>query len=280
MGKFGFEVAIAKAEESNSSTTRPQFDYFKAEGTPKRIRFITVDGMNKSVLTYSEHYVKFNNGWSRSYSCPDAENDEGPSSCLLCKTKKGSEVEENNYSLKFIMQIVERDAPVLNEKRIATGKIADKVKVWKFSPFLMTSLKPFIQLYGDIGDRDYDIALIDNPDTTSKMKKIYVIEPVSRKAKELDTETEELIATKPALLTVEPAYDEVDINKMLAMKKQSGKPEVKEEVKKNLKSFLADDEDDEEVSVPKEESKVKVAETTDDDDDDDDFFANLKANKK
>ena len=74
MGKFGYEVVEETAEKAQSK--RQVFQYLKIgkNTPPKQVRFITVDE-KESILTYAEHYVKFNNDWSRSYSCPDFMND-------------------------------------------------------------------------------------------------------------------------------------------------------------------------------------------------------------
>lgn len=281
--KFGFEAAFQAAEQqSSNSAPKQKFDYLKIDATPKQIRFLTLDGA-ESVYRYSEHYVKFKNDWSRSYSCPDYQND-GPSTCMLCKIKSGAEVIQNNYGMKFIMQVIERDAPVMNAEGKPTEETADKLKVFKFSPFLMQSLSAYYQQNGDLGDRDYKISLIDNPDSSSKIKKVYVIVPASKKAIPLDDESEELAEKRAKLSDIEPPYDEADINRMLTFKPKGDMAVSKEETKKNLKKFLDDDEDDTLSSLPKVSSvdievPAAVGAAVEDDDEDAEFWATLKKKK-
>ena len=300
MGKLGFEVAVKVAEDqaqaSQANAEKKLLERFKVEDTPKTIRFVTLDGVRKSVLTYAEHYVKYNNGWSRYYSCPDADNDGAPT-CVLCKLRKGTDVAELSYGMKHLMQVVERNSPVLDSKyqptRDEDGEIIkeDRLKLFKFPPGLMTTLKSYMDEYGDLGDRDYKISFIANPDTNSKLKKIYNIVPVGTKAKALSDETEELLESRVKDISeLEPVYDEVAINKILNYVPKATASGVTEETKANIKKYLEDD--DEEVPVTKVASKVstddedevvpvakKKAVLDEDDDDTVDFFKLAKRNK-
>src|ERR1700680_1408672 len=108
MAKLGLEAAIEASDKAAKKSLK--LDYFKVESTPKTIRFITVGGMSESIMTYYEHYVKFRNGWSRAFSCPD--DTPGSATCVICKYKTGvnGDILENNYGTKFIMQVIERDS--------------------------------------------------------------------------------------------------------------------------------------------------------------------------
>ena len=280
MAKFGFEAAFAKTdEEINKNQPVAKLDYFKAEETPKIIRFVTEDNDAGSVVTYTEHYVQFHSTWSKSYACADGDND-GPSRCMLCGIKSGKEVIKNDCGVKFLTLVVERDA------RNKDGEVADRLKQWKLSPYVMTNLKGYFEKYGTLGDRDYRIALIDNPDKNSKVKKIYMIEPVTKRAEELDDETRELIKSRPSLDSLIPAYDEKDININITRK---SKEETKAETKQNIKKILDDEDDDDTVASPKKSftldddddmpSKSKSVLDDDDDEDNIELFRKLR-NKK
>jgi len=293
MGKLGFDVAEQIAEESNKKGVR--YNYIKIDDKPKQVRFITVDGDANSIYSYSEHFVKFNNSWIRAFSCPDFMND-GPSTCIICKAKAGknADVLENNFANKFLMQIIERDAkdPDPETKRIPIDG-TDTLKVFKFSPFLWQTLNAFRKENGTLGDRDYNISLL-KPVVNGKVKMTYVVEPVTAKSAPLTKDDLALIADKPSLEDIEPAYDEAEFNRLAALTTTNGVSEPID-VKNTLQEFLGGSvkEDDILDSLPVAKSKTKsapVAEAeavvadTDDDDSEDatdtkEFFRSLKKHK-
>lgn len=289
MGKLGFDIADTTAENSQKKTTRYNYLSVKADAPAKQIRFVTVDGDAQSILSYSEHYVKFNNTWSRAFSCPDFMND-GPSTCIICKVKAGknADVLENNFANKFIMQVIERDAkdPDPETKRIPTEG-TDTLKAFKFSPFLWTTLNAYRKENGTLGDRDYMISMVKTM-TAGKSKIAYIVEPVTDEASPLTKADKVLIMDKPNLLDIEPAYDEAEFNRMQAMTSTTGDAEVAD-VKSTINEFLGGGskaESDEDIlsSLPTVKSKpdsVAVADEDDDDEDDDnkEFFKTLKKHK-
>ena len=285
MGKLGFDTADKITEESQKKSVR--YNYLKVDNTPKQIRFITVDGDENSLLSYSEHYVKFNNTWSRAYSCPDFQN-EGPSTCIICKVKAGKngDVLENNTGSKFIMQVIERNAKDPDSETHKTPEVGvDTLKVFKFSPFLWQTLNAFRKDNGTLGDRDYFISLIKST-TNGKTKIAYVVEPVTKNVSPLTKADKLLIVEKPNLEDIEPPYDEVDFNNMLAKEAVNGSVSEPIDVKSTINEFLGSaltskptvvDTEDVLETLPKANGKVTVP---DDDDDDSsaeqEFFQMLK----
>ena len=204
MGKSGFTFAVEKNESSTGPKQR--FEYFSPGEDPTTVRLLTID-KDDSIVTYQEHFVIFKNNWKKSVSCPDFEND-GPRKCILCKIGTGQGIQQNNYNTKYLMQGIVRGDE-------------DKIKVVKISSLLMTALIPYIRENGDLGDRDYNISLVPNPDTNSKLKKVYVVEPASKKATPLSSSDKALAETKYNLSEVEPAYNEEELLRMINMEPAS-----------------------------------------------------------
>jgi hypothetical protein len=287
MGKLGFDLAEKVAEETQKKTAR--YPFLKVDDKPKQIRFITVEGDENSILTYAEHYVKFNNTWSRAYSCPDFQN-EAPSSCIICKVKAGknADVLENNTGNKFLMQVIERNARDADpETKQIPEHGVDTVKSFKFSPFLWQTLNAYRKENGTLGDRDYMISLIKTT-TNGKTKVAYVVEPVTEEATPLTKADKVLILDKPALVDLEPAYDEADFNTMLAKEASGSSSSETINVKDTINEFLGsstktsnkppvDEDEDVLASLPTVKSKPAPADDDDDDDDDNkEFFKMLK----
>jgi hypothetical protein len=269
MAKLGIEAAI----EANDKAVKKalKLDYFKVESTPKTIRFITEDDMSKNIMTYYEHFVRFKNTWTRYFSCPD--DTPGSSTCVICKFKTGAngDILENSYGTKFIMQVIERDS------KDKEGNVADRVKVFKFSPFLMGTLKAYIDTYGDLGDRDYHISLL-NETKDGKKKIAYIVEPATKKAVPTSDEDDILIADRVDLLDTEPIYDESEILKLAALTaitKQGPATDEMTSIKDTLTEFLStkDENDDILGNLPKVTDTVTIELPVDDDDEEDkDFF--------
>jgi len=281
MAKLGIDAAIEASDKAAEQAAKKalKLEYFKVEDTPKTIRFITTDGMAKSIMTYYEHYVTFRNGWSRAFSCPD--DTPGSSTCVICKYKTGAngDIVANNYGTKFIMQVIERDS------KDKEGNVADRVKVFKFSPFLMGTLKAYIDAYGDLGDRDYHISLLKET-KDGKQKIAYIVEPATKKAVSTSDEDDALIETKVGLLETEPAYDEAEIIRLAAMVKQGPPTEEKTSVQDTLTEFLSAKDEDILGSLPKTTNSKKTdsvaiepSEDEDEDNDDKEFFKTLKKHK-
>lgn len=277
MAKLGLDAAIEASDKAAKKSLK--LDYFKVEETPKTIRFITTGGMSKNIMTYYEHYVKFKNEWSRAFSCPD--DAKGPSTCVICKMKVGAngDILENNYGTKFIMQVIERNA------KDKDGNVADRVKVFKFSPFLMSTLKAYIDTHGDLGDRDYNISLLKEKQG-GKQKIAYIVEPVTKKASPTSDEDDVLIEGRVDLLDTEPAYDEAEILRMAAMVKQGASADTS--VRETLNDFLSSKDDDDDIlgSLSKVTASsgtvsASTASSDDDEDEDDDkeFFKTLRKHK-
>lgn len=285
MGRLGFDIADKVTEESNKKGVR--YNYFKVEDKPKQIRFITVDGDANSLLSYSEHYVKFNNSWSRAFSCPDFMND-GPSTCIICKVKAGKngDVQENNFGNKFIMQVIERNAKDPDpETKVVPTEGVDTLKVFKFSPFLWTTLNAFRKENGTLGDRDYRITLL-KPMVNGKQKITYVVEPVTDSAAPLSKADKALLIERPSLEDIEPPYDEAEFNRLAALTVNSNGASEPIDVKSTLQEFLNTKDDDILSSLPstKPTAAVAAAETVEvdeeDKDDDAEFFKTLRKHKE
>jgi hypothetical protein len=278
MAKMGFTVAKEKAEEANKSTAK--YNYFKLEPNKdaKRIRFITVDGPEASILTYDEHYLKFKNTWSRPFSCPDYDND-GEKTCQICKADKGPslDITQDQFGRKFIMQVIER----------GVDGAEDTLKVFKFSPFLFTTLLSYYDKTGDLGDRDYTIAMIKEKDENNKEKMRYEVLPVTAKKEKLSPEDLELIETRAKLSDIEPAYDMNEVRRLAAMELGGGKPNAPSassligdllgvKVPKKPATVVADDDEDTEPTVVKSSTTTLVADEEEDDEDAHNFFNALK----
>jgi hypothetical protein len=261
MGKLGFDIVEEKMEKMQQQKQQPKttINYFKVGSEPKRIRFLTLDG-NDSILIYAEHFVQFNNGWNRSISCPDFDLKPGQAkTCPLCKAKKGVDLVKNDFGTKIMMQIIDR------------SEDEDKVKVYKFSPYLWSTLLAFHKEYGDLGDRDYNISMEkvigeNNRETTS-----YVVTPCSKKPMPLTDEDEELAETRLSLADIEPIHAEAEIRELMA--KEASNAKINEEnVKSTLNKFFED-------KPSNTTTDDIVTSNTDDDDDDEEtaeFFRTLK----
>lgn len=271
MAKLGFNVASKAAEEAQKST-RQKFDYFKTTDEAKQIRLITIDGEKNSILTYGEHYVVFKNGWSRSFSCPDFDG-EGERKCLICSAKKGPghDILRDDYGTKFIMQLLDRED--------------SKVKVHKFSSFLWTTYAAYFEEYGDLGDRDYTIALIREKDDKGKVKPRYEVMPVTKKAAKLTEEDLAILETRNQLTDIEPPYNEADILSIMQKEASSDAPVSRETIANKISNFLGDSG----IKKPTAESllgslttkpanvaEAKEAEAEAEDEDETDFFKTLK----
>jgi hypothetical protein len=273
MGKLGFEIANKTAEESQKKGAR--YNYLKVvpNNPPKQIRFDTVDGDANSILTYAEHYVKFHNGWSKSFSCPDFMN-EDVATCEICKAKSGKtgDIAQNQLGNKFLMQVIERDAkdPDPETKKIPEDGV-DTVKAFKFSPFLWTTLLAYYKENETLGDRDYMISMVKTT-ANGKDKIAYVVEPVTAEAKALTKADKVLLAEKPNLVDIEPPYDIIEFNRLKDM--QSGDAESPVNVKDTINSFLGGA--DELSTLPTVKSPVAASDDDDDDNDEAEFFKTLK----
>jgi len=242
MSKIGFGKAAQEAkkiqEEVQAKNNQQEVSWLKIGDEPTQIRFITTDP-EKCVVQYAEHFVQFNNNIYRGFQC--ADDGKETNTCKLCNltvAKDGSaDVKQNQYKVKFVMQVIERDAEVTDPDTKVVS-VQDVVKAYKFTSFLMDgTLNKFYDDYGDIGDRDYKLSLVDNPDTASKLKKIYVMVPVSKNPRPLDEASQELLENIPDLESLIPPYDLEEINKLLKLKsKVVAKPT---EAQQNVDDFLA-----------------------------------------
>lgn len=284
MGKKGFGEAETKATESTKSGAR--YAYFKTEvDKVKTVRFVTVDGGTNSISTYAEHFTKFKNGWSRSTSCPDYNNEPGDrKTCLLCTTPNkgpGEDIVRDDYGTKMIMQVIERGCGEQGE---------DVLKVFKFSPFFFTTIVAFHKEYGDLGDRDYSLQMFKDPgDRPGRDKTRYEMIPLSKKPTPTSDGDDVIIALRASLDDIEPKYDESEIRKIMAMPDKPASNAVKAKandaiagfmstiapVKKDSAPVAVSDETDETPAPRTKTAPVAVAD--DDDDDTTDFFAALRA---
>jgi hypothetical protein len=262
MGKFGFSVAEEKLEQTAKQNAK--YDWFKVTDKPQTIRFLTLDG-NESILTYAEHYTVFKNTWTRSSSCPDYDQ-PGQTTCIICNSKKGpnSGIKKDQYGVKFLMQIIARDE---------SGE--DKIKVFKFSPFLWTTLLAFYKEYSDLGDRDYEISMVKEIGEDNKEKTRYIVEPVSKRAVALTAADKALADTRAALTDIEPSYDALKIQEIMEMEELSNKP--KQEVSKTVNDFMANLAKNKMAETELEEkAPVNTTEPEEDEDDTAEFFKTLK----
>jgi hypothetical protein len=225
MGKLGFNIVEEKMGKMQQQQPKTKYEYFKVTTQPKRIRFLTLDG-DSSILIYAEHFVEFNNGWRRSVSCPDFDLKAGETkSCPICKAKKGVDLVKNDYGTKIMMQIIDR----------SEGE--DKIKIFKFSPFLWTTLLAFHKENGDLGDRDYNISMDKVVGENNRESTVYNVTPASKKAMPLTDEDEELAATRNSLTDIEPILSDKEILELMS-KEASGPQANEENVKSTLNKFF------------------------------------------
>jgi hypothetical protein len=277
MAKTGFDNITAEVESNQQQKTNVKYVYFKVTDKPKQLRFLTLDGEN-SVIFYHEHFTEFKNGWKRSTSCPDYNN-TGDKKCLLCLSRKGKDEDilKDNCGPKIAMQVIER----------GDEGTEDKLKVFKFSPFLWNKIVAFFKQYGDLGDRDYTLEMHKETDASNKSTVNYEMYPVSKRAIPLSDEDLALAEKRASLFDVEPRYDEDQIRKIMSRDKPGGDMQVsRASVDDTLAKFLgagaskpAADDDDDDVVIAKKPIAVPAADE-EDDDDEAEFFNSLKAKKK
>jgi len=205
MAKAGFGAAAEAVEEAQKQGPQ-EYEKLKVEkDTPaKRIRFVLHDGDN-SVITFTEHWTEFNNGWKRNFACPNEEI--GDDKCLICRSKRGTDYVDDQRKPAHMINVLDRED--------------GKLKVWKFSPMVMARLLEHIKTNGTIGDRDYSVQFISNEDKNIKSKFVYIIEPVGE-ATELTTNDKTLVEGRYKLETLIPTYNEESISQVMAKKPGEG----------------------------------------------------------
>jgi hypothetical protein len=262
MGKFGFSNISNEVETAQKAPVR--YEFFKVTDEPKQIRFLTLDGEN-SIAMWMEHFTEFKNTWKRSTSCPDYEAEKGSEKkCLICQSRKGrdEDIVRDNCNVKIAMQVIER----------LDGEEGDKLKVFKFTPFLWNTIKQYFEEYGDLGDRDYTLSMNKNIDGTGKTSIVYEMTPATRKPTPLTAADKELASKRAKLEDVEPKYNEQEIRNIMSKDKAGGTSiPQKSEVANMFSQFLS-----EASNVEETPKVVNSKETAEDDDDEEEFFKSLK----
>lgn len=298
MGKVSFKAAIEAAETKQKNSQGKSIQYFRVTDKPTTIRFDTTS--DEPLLKFGQHYVKFNNGWNKAYSCPDFEKLDGERTCVICKAKKGVDVEKNDFSTNFVMRIIERDAVIEDKVEDDNGNLVTKVdsdgnpvthtedvvKYYKFSPFVMTYITAIFNETEDVGDRDYEVSSSKQMNEKGQERTVYLFEPVTNKPKALSSADKALLADAPDLSVAEPAYDpehfEATKIKQVSAKKGAASAPLSEDT---LSSFFKPKNEEPsklgDISSLITGSKPKASSNDDDDDDDDINMASyLKGLKK
>lgn len=276
MAKFGFQAAQEEASKQQKGNNKPE-EYNKftltAENSPLTVRFVVEDGEN-SVLTFSEHWVTFQNGWTRNYLCINEE--PGDEKCLICKlaaedrASKGAKLnfQKHQRSVKHMINLIDRTDEVL--------------KAWKFSPLAMGPIMPHYTEFGTVGDRDYTLALTKNEDPAIKLKYVYTVEPASTKKVALSAADKKLIETRYNLETLMPKYDEEDILRLKDRPADGSSAPTVDKAEALLENMFANKKttsvDDLASKVAPSTSSVAVAEEESEPagEDNEDFFSLLK----
>jgi hypothetical protein len=217
MAQSGFGAAKAAVEEEQKRVQQSEgvkFERFqvKAGEDAKRVRFVVQDE-DDSVVTFTEHWTEFHNGWTRNFSCPNSQL--GEDNCFVCRSAKSTYVKDQRKPAHMINLIDREDG---------------KVKVWKFSPMAMAGLLEHLNSIGNVSDRDYTVQFIEN-DGVNKNESIrskfyYVIEPATDKAVKLTAADTEAIEGRYKLATLIPAYDEANLEKISKMTKEESQKKV------------------------------------------------------
>lgn len=299
MPKVGFKQAIENAEKKQqSSDKKKSLPYLRVSETPVVIRFDTTNGED-SLVEFGQHYVKFNNGWTKTYSCPDYGKD-GERTCVVCKSKKGVDVVDNNFTRNYGMRIIEREAVVEDKELDSEGNLIpvldkdgnpkthteDVVKYYKFSAFVMTNyITPIYTETEDVGDRDYEVYSSKEKNDKGQERTVYHFEPVSTKARPLSKEDKVLLAEATPLENIEPPYDENHFNETKVKELRAGGNRTASApiTEESIAGFFKQDDDtptqlDDISNLIKNGRNAKPA--ADEDDGDDDIAALLARHRK
>ena len=220
------KVAVEENQKAQAENIKFERLSIKQDEAPKTVRFLVLDG-DDSVITFTEHWTEFHNGWKRNFVCP---NDQlGQDNCLVCRGPKSIYVTDQRKPAHMI-QVIDRED--------------GKVKVWKFSPMAMAGLLEHLNNLGNISDRDYTIQFVKNEDGNKndgiKTKFYYIIEPVSDKPQKATAADAQLAAGRYTLADLIPKYDEENLEKISKMtKEESQKGAAKPNPDDLAKDFLS-----------------------------------------
>jgi len=271
MGKFGFEVATEAAETELNRNKRFPMIALTTKAGPSTVRFIMGDG-KESVLTFKEHWVKFNCGWSRQFSCPDFGTKD--KNCILCNAKPGS-VAQDTAKVKHLFLVIDRKDDTLKVLNVPSECYNLIVKTYKEND-------------NTLDDRDYVLEFVKR-DVDGKTVYNYTMEgkkpsPITKN--DLAIVQEQLFSLSDA----EPRYDEKEIGELMVREEGQGggggsAKNIANTVA-NITKSLMDDDDDDDDTVAKLVKETKKSQTAAEDSEDSDsnaaiaeVFKRLKINK-